>query len=311
MSGGRPRKMRLPGSGEKILAALRTAGLTWSTSNVFAPNHVLNNKRWKRCGLPMSPTTIANDIRLGSPMDRIDQYASFFGVDSNLLVDSSVAPYSPQFTCEVLKNKSKITVVNPMPLHTEDPLFCRLLSTYNSDEGINEFYGLFSGLFDIFLLEQTTNTLFRTAVHIHDLEKNHLILKGYTRMHGVNVFIKGRMFRWGTFIHINYFSEDVQILGYMMTHDPLVALVSTYKQPLRLPLVGMSGSLASPFVPDRFYGYAQKALPAPGETISAAYAARCDLISREPGIQVSDPDYPDIMRRIVTVKENPENFHFS
>lgn len=309
MAGGRPRKMRVPGSGEKIQAALRTAGLTWSSANVFAPNHVLHNKRWKRCGLPMSATTVASDIRLGSPVDRLGQYAAFFGLTPEMLSDAGLDPYGAQFSCEVLKNKHKAVTVNPLPLHTEDPTFCHLLTTYNSRENVSGSFEVLGGLFRLYLQEMTNEPIFMAVVYVHGQETNHLVFRGYTRMHGVDVHIEGRLFRWGTFLHVNYFSADGQVLGYMITHDPSMLAVATYRKTLRLPLVGLAGGLLSPVVPDRFYGYAEKISPENDASDSAEFERLCGLIRQDPVVDPADPEHQEVLRRITLVRQSPSLFH--
>jgi len=242
---------------------------------------------------------------------RIDQYASFFGLLPEILFDASLDPYSVQFTCEVLKNKHKATVVNPLPLHTEDPIFCSMLSVYNNDENIAGFYGLLGGVFLLYLQELADKSIYKVVVHIYGVERNHLLLKGYTQMHGVNVFLKGRLFRWGTFLHINYISEDAHILGYMMTHDPLMSLVSTYKDHLQLPLVGLAGSLSSPTVPDRFFGFAEKVATVPHETLGVTYERLSSQISQASLVSENDRDYLEVSNKIALVRENPSMFHLT
>ncbi|MBI4958256.1 MAG: hypothetical protein HY915_02045 [Desulfovibrio sp.] len=182
---GRPQKNRLPGTGEKLQAALQIAGLTWSSASASSNNHVLNNKRWTRCGLPRSINTLMNDIRSGIPTERLDSYSSFFSVSADMFINPGITPYSSEFSCEILKSKHKIYVVNTMPLHSEDPQFCHLLMQYNDESSINGLYEVLRGVYILYLREESDPTIFTAAIHVHSIDRNHLLASGYLKLHGI------------------------------------------------------------------------------------------------------------------------------
>jgi hypothetical protein len=309
MGFGRPQKIRLSGTGEKLQAALQIVGLTWSSTNVSSTNHVLNNRRWKRCGLPRSINTLMNDIRSGIPAERLDAYSSFFSINADMLLNTGVSPYSSEFSCEILKCKHKIFSVNTMPLHSEDPHFCHLLTQYNDESFLNTLYAALRGLYVLYLREESDQTIFMAAIHVHSTDKNHILGTGYLKLHGIDINLRCRIFRWASFLHINYLSEDYHVLGYMMACDPTASMASARREPLNLPLFGLAGSVSSLRIPDRFHGYAEK-IPIPdGELSSSAYTSLCEQIHSNPYIDSQNPMHADVYNKISVVRHTPQHFH--
>ena len=96
-----------------------------------------------------------------------------------------------------------------------------------------------------------------------------------------------------------------------MACDPTTSLLSACRDPLQIPLFGLAGSIASPTVPDRFYGYAEKIVVPDCTTASGLYDKLCEQIKRTPYIDSFDEKYLSICSSIDVIQNEPQNYFIS
>lgn len=95
----------------------------------------------------------------------------------------------------------------------------------------------------------------------------------------------------------------------MLTADPTASMATARREPLQLPLFGLSGSVSSLTIPDRYYGYSEKLPLQEGELTGTAYANICERIQETPYIDNQNPIYVDIYHKINVVRSTPQHFH--
>lgn len=303
MTLGRPKKQRNPRTGEKLLHALKLCGLTWGSKKTL-PNHILNTQRWLQFGLPKSPNTLVGDIKNGIPSDRLTRYSSFFGVDPTLFIDEDTKPCSKEFECSILKNKHKLTVGTSFPALDANLTFSHSLHEQNSCEKTFGLFNTISGVYLAHLKEVHSNVIAKCAINIHSYESSFIVADGYLKYFEVDIPFSCLIFKWSTFLHINYYTHNLSVAGYMLANDPASSLYSLHKKPLTLDLYGLAGSITSSSVPDRFHGYAEKQ-DVPGNIgPSAYYPELCDIVSKNPLLEASSPGYECVFRKILAIQNN-------
>jgi hypothetical protein len=286
MSVGRPVKQRNPGSGEKLLRALKLSGLAWgNTSNL--KNHVLNNNRWSQCNLPKSSNTLVNDIKNGIPEDRLAKYAKFFDVDPVFFIDDNISPYSKEFECEVLQSKHKLATNASFPALEVDKMFCHVLHEQNDPDRNFKLYTLLSGIYRVSLKEMQSSAMVNGVIHVHSHNKSFFIADGYLKYADVEILINSIIFKWSTFLHIHYYTQNCSVVGYMIAQDPSCSPYSLLKEPLTLELFGLAGSMISTSVPDRFHGYAEKLNTPEAMSQTDYYLALCDKTAATNAVDAS------------------------
>lgn len=296
MGQGRPKNRRAAGSGEKLYAALKLCGLSFGARPT--PGHISVNSRWAECGLPRSVNTVGEDIRSGIPVGRIGAYAAFFQVPPDLFLDETVTAFCRDFSCAVLRNKYLFpSRQSSIPL-VQDPYFNKRHAEFNEARYLHDLYALLSGVYILYLREPKMNDIHKLAVLVNRIIDNHIEASGTMFFGDVRIVIQGTLFRWHTFLHVQYHSEDYQILGYMMTPDPLSSVLIKAREPLRLYLHGLAGSLTASSMPDRFHGYAEKLPPAESDTARQRYEALCERLRARPNMGPDDPDYAAVSRRV-------------
>lgn len=303
MSIGRPKKQRNPQTGEKLLHALKLCGLTWGSKTTL-PNHVLNTKRWLQFGLPKSSNTLVEDIKNGIPSDRLTRYSNFFDVDPMLFLDADTKSFSKEFECAILQNKNKLTTNISFPVLDADKMFCHALHDQNTAANTFRLFSFISGVYLVYLKELHSDIIAKCAVHIHGYDTSFIMADGYFNYFDIDILLNCTIFKWSTFLHINYYTQNNSLVGYMITQDPMCSLYSLYKQPLTLDLYGLAGSITSSSVPDRFHGFAEKQQTPEYMSQTDHYLELCNTVSTAPPLDASSPDYERVFRKIVTIQNN-------
>lgn len=302
MAVGRPRKIRHPSSGQKLLHAMKLCGLTWG-NRTDQKNHVLNTERWIQFDLPRSANTIVSDIREGIPQDRIVRYAKFFNVDPMLFSDDDIVMLSKDFESKVLQSRYQFSTNACFPVLEIDKFFCHKLYEKNDPDNVAKFFMLISGVYMFYINEVTTNEVCKCALSVNDQKQSFLLGDGYMKMFGLDILIKFVMFKWSTFLHINYYTQDGLVVGYMVAQDPCSSPYLQSRNPLKLELFGVSGSIVSTGIPDRFQGYAEKCEIPAGVGQANYYAALCDEIAASPTINSQSPTFSPIWNQIMDIKD--------
>jgi|GEM_PF-3185804 len=303
MSIGRPKKQRNPNTGEKLLHALKLSGLTWGNKTGLE-NHVLNTKRWLQFDLPKSANTLVGDIKNGIPRDRLAKYSNFFDVDPMIFIDEEIPPFSKEFECAILQNKYKITTNATFPSLGADKMFCHALHNQNSNGSILKLFGFISGVYLVYLKGTHSNLIVKCTVNIHGYDNSFIIAEGYLKYIDIDILFNCVLFKWATFLHINYYTQNYSILGYLIAQDPTCSPYSLYKDPLTLELYGISGSITSTSVPDRFHGFAEKQRVPENMSQTDFYLALSDTVSTSPPMDASSPDYGRVLSKIIAIQEN-------
>lgn len=305
MAIGRPTKKRYFSSGEKLLDALKLSGLTWG-NNTQLETHISNNKRWLQLRLPKSTNTLVEDIKHGIPQDRLLPYAKFFGVDPRYFVDDTIELRSKEFECEILQKKYALTDSITFPFLEVDRNFCAAFYDQNGKNRNFKLYKYLEGVYISYVKGIEKNEITKCIVKIYIVDDTFLLIDGYLKYYGVDVFLCGVVFKWSTFIHINYYTKNCAVVGYIIAQDPTCSASILYRNPMTLELFGLAGSFASSIVPDRFHGYAEKQIVPKDMPLDAFYHALCDQVAQAPSAEGSTREYEKIFNRFRRIRgEHP------
>lgn len=289
MPQGRPKTVRIGGTGEKLYMALKLTGLSWGTR--VGPNHIAANPRWRQCGLPRSINTVIEDIRSGIPIQRLERYASFFRVAPELFANETVGPYSTDFSCEILKNKNRQPTFDALEASALDVQARKHIQERNGVAANYSLYQLLFGVYKLFYKRRTANVLYQGVARTETQTDCGIGIAGILVVEGIPVDISGILFRWNNFIHIQYHSGDYQILGYMIGPDPMDSVLARRRQPFFMKLQGLAGSLEPTTAPDRYEILAVKQVPAEGVGLTQTFDAVLDSVVREQALVPDDAAY--------------------
>ncbi|NMC50529.1 MAG: hypothetical protein GYA47_14055 [Desulfovibrio sp.] len=278
MSLGRPHKKRVPGSGEKLLHALKLCGLSWDARRRTA-SHVLNFKRWRELGLPRSSNTIIEDIKNGIPRDRLVHYSKFFDVDPMIFANGDISPSSKEFEYEVLQSRRKISLDVSLPVLGIEKSFCNAYYEQNDFTKISKLYAILSGVHMLYLKELHSDIIYRSVINVYNNSGSHLFADGHLTYFNAAFSFKCLIYKWNTFLHVNYYSVDYSIIGYMIAQDPLCSPYISSSFPLSFKLYGISNSITSSAVPDIFLGLTEKYNIPLDMSQHAFYARVCEEVS--------------------------------
>jgi hypothetical protein len=248
MPQGRPRSLRFAGTGEKLYMALKLSGLSWGTRG--EAEQFTRSRRWLDCGLPRSINTVLEDIRSGMAAERLDRYAGYFKVAAQVFLDTSVGAYSPDFSCQILKGRHDSRAVSPFELG-RGAVSLELLNRQNDARYLNDLQGVLGGLYDMIVRTEPAASWLLGAAIIGDAAEDGLQAVGVLALPDAHVDFVGRIFRWHNYLHVHYASTDNQLLGYMMTPDPLQSIVVRHRRPFFMKLAALAGNLVPAAQPDR------------------------------------------------------------
>lgn len=289
MPQGRPKAVRLRGTGEKLHRALKLSGLTWGARR--GPQHILQNARWEACGLPRSINTVIEDIRSGMPIGRLERYAVFFQVSTDLFLNEAASPHDPEFSCEILKTRHLAQALPP-PL---SELRGALTGDFPGEQEASDcgcgLSRLLTGAYRLFYKNDVAQLVCNGAALVVGPGREGMDVAAVMVFEDVAIELSGSVFRWHNHLHVRYQSLDRQVLGYLMAPDPMQSIVIRQRQPFHLHLYGLAGSLALSLEPDRFEVVAVRQDRATGQEAGETYAALCDRIRHEPTLVPEHPDW--------------------
>uniref|UniRef100_I2Q3L3 Uncharacterized protein n=1 Tax=Desulfovibrio sp. U5L TaxID=596152 RepID=I2Q3L3_9BACT len=289
MAQGRPKAVRLAGTGEKLYMALKLSGLAWGARR--GPNHILESGRWEECGLPRSINTVIEDIRSGMPVTRLDRYAVFFQVPADLFLNEATSPHAPEFSCEILKRKHHSQLPSPPALGLRDAL---ALERRRERNALGRNFGLsrmLAGAYRLFYKNDAAEVLCNGAALVGGQAREGVGVAAVMVFEAVAIELSGIVFQWHNHLHVQYQSLDRQVLGYLMAPDPMQSIVLRQRQPFCLRLYGLAGSLGLSLEPDRFEVVAVRRETSGNREAEEIYGDLCDLIRREPALAPGHPDW--------------------
>lgn len=294
---GRPRKTRIPGTGDKLRRALELFGLSWG-KNIAAENHVLQSRRWTRCRLPRSVNTVAEDMKLDVPADRLASYAAFLHIPITVLQDAAVAADSDAFT-ETLFRAREVAQTLSLPLFTSfSQAFCKHFHHNNHREYITTLFERIRGIYFVQSMLSTAREIFNGSAIVHSIHETVIRATIFQVMHDAEIEFDAVIFCWGNNIHISYYSLDMFVFGRLVTVDPLRHFALSHGNPFSLNLSGISDTL----VGSQTFGFvlarAELRDTAPQDELWEHWRHTCDAVRRRPLLLPKDADYGRALARL-------------
>ncbi|WP_428567452.1 MAG: hypothetical protein ACP59X_07895 [Solidesulfovibrio sp. DCME] len=289
MTQGRPKSVRVGDTGEKLYMALKLTGMSWGTR--VGPNHIAVNPRWAQCGLPRSINTVIEDIRSGLPVHRLERYAAFFQVPADLFADTAIGPYSATFSCEILKNKNRLSPSPALEASLLNRQASRHVREHNGVAANYPLYQLLGGVYTVYYKRCGSDTLYQGVARAEIQTEVGMSVVGVIVFDGIPVEISGTLFRWNSAIHIQYHSEDYQILGYLIGPNPMDSILLRRRNPFFLKLHGLAGNLELTAEPDRYEACVVKQAPVEGQGVAQAFGGLLDQAMRNRALTPEDGEY--------------------
>ncbi|HML54849.1 MAG TPA: hypothetical protein PKC79_12200 [Solidesulfovibrio magneticus] len=282
--------MRLKGTGDKLYMALKLLGLSWSTR--VEAERLTSDGRWRQCRLPRSVNTVLEDIRCGMAVERLERYAQFFKVSAGLFLDEAIGAYAPEFSCQILKSRHDARVVSPFDFG-RGVASLELLNRQNDAVNLNNLLGLLGGCYDLAVRTAPSDVWLFGAAVIGEPADDALQTVGVLAVPDAPVDFHGRVFRWHNYLHVHYASTDNQLIGYMMTHDPLQSVLVRHRRPFFMRLNALAGNLVPAAQPDISIIYAlRRSEPA------AAFEELRQAAIQRPILEPGHPRYGVIMEML-------------
>jgi hypothetical protein len=295
---GRPRKNRVPGSGDKLRRALEILGMTWGKNNATT-NHVLRNDRWARCNLPKSVNTIREDMKLGLPADRMAGYASFLNIPMELLRDAGVTCGETAFVQAVSAAREASTALN-LPLFTSyNDNFCRQYYAHNQRDYIASLFDLMRGLYTFQTVWPPSDEIHNGCALLHAAEDHFLRATIFMFLHATDIVYEAVLFRWGNNLHISYYSLDMYVLGRLLTMDPLRDFAVSHRKPFYLDFSGVSDAITGPKTFSIIHCRAEQIDRTPEPSLRARFEQACHKVRRRPAISPTDDNHARLLKRIL------------
>jgi hypothetical protein len=279
--------VRLEGTGDKLYMALKLLGLSWSTR--VEAEQLTSDGHWRQCRLPRSVNTVLEDIRCGMAAERLERYAQFFKVSAGLFLDEAIGAYAPEFSCQILKSRHDARVVSPFDFG-RGVASLELLNRQNDAVNLNDLLGLLGGCYDLVVRTAPSDSWLLGATVIGEPADGALQTVGMLAVPDAPVDFHGRIFRWHNYLHVHYASSDNQLLGYMMTPDPLQSVLVRHRRPFFMRLNALSGNLVPAAQPDISIIYALRR----SEPAAAFEDLRQAAIER-PLLEPGHPRYEAVM----------------
>ncbi len=290
MTPGRPRSVRLEATGDKLYMALKLLGLSWSTR--VEAERLTNDGRWRQCRLPRSVNTVLEDIRCGMAAERLERYAHFFKVPASLFLDETVGAYAAEFSCQLLKGRHDARAVSPFDFG-RGVASLELLNRQNDAVYLNDLLGLLGGCYDLVVRTAPSDVWLLGAAVIGEPADDAMQTVGVLAVPDAPVDFHGRVFRWHNYLHVHYASTDNQLIGYMMTPDPLQSVLVRHRRPFFMKLNALAGNLVPSAQPDISVIYAlRRAEPA------AAFEDLRRAAIKRPILEPGHPRYGVIMEML-------------
>lgn len=297
MAPGRPRTVRLGGTGDKLYMALKLLGLSWSTRD--EAQRLTSDGHWQQCRLPRSVNTVLEDIRCGMAAERLERYAQFFKAPAELFLDEAVGAYSPDFSCQILKSRHDARAVSPLD-YGRGAASLELLNRQNDAVYLNDLLGLLGGCYDLAVRTAPSDVWLFGSASIGEPADGALQATGVLAVPNAAVDFYARIFRWHNYLHVHYASTDNQLLGYMMTPDPLQSVLVRHRRPFFMKFNTLSGNLVPAAQPDLSILYALRR-----EEPQAAFETLRQAAIDRPVLEPGHPRHEAILEMLARAEDGP------
>lgn len=273
-------------------------GLSWG-KNLTADNHVVRSQRWSRCRLPRSVNTIAEDMKLDLPADRVASYAAFLNIPIDILQDTEITAGSDAFTQAMFRAREVTEALN-LPLFAAfSPAFCKQFYHHNHPEYVAALYQQLRGVYSLSVFLPPSPEIYNGCVMIHINDGNLLRAAAYMIMQETEVEFEVIIYRWGNNLHVSYYSTDMFIFGRLLTVDPLRHFAISHRKPFSLNLNGVSDTVAGPQTYGFIFARAEQLEQSPETDLGEQWRRTCHAIRRQPLLLPRDPAYGRTLARLL------------
>ena len=300
MKMGRPVKLRVQGSGEKLFHALKLCGVTWGT-RIDSETHIYKIQRWAHLGLPRSFNSIQNDIRDGIPEDRIVKYAKFFNVDPDLFLSREVDATSKEFESCILSSRYNTLYNISFPPLDSDKEFSHAFYIQNNPEANKELFLCLGGVYRFYLREVKNPDIYSGVLYIHSCNPCAMIAKAFIKYHETDTRLNLFIFKMSTFLHINYYAQKMPLMGYCVGASPLLNPIRSSCQSITFNLLGISGGFVSPSVPDLFGVHAIKEIVPAFQDQAQLYAEISNEVEENPFLKSTHRHFETVNSNLLSM----------
>lgn len=217
---GRPTKIRLPFSGGKLKKALEIWGKSWGRANC-SNNHVVQWDRWIDNKLPLSPTTVRNDINNGIPLERLSQYSKCLNIPEKVLINEKITADSNIFRDLLFNCCRDDNIVIPFIQfsHTE---LQKAYNQYNSEKILNELFNIISGIYKCYWIEnESSENILNCALSVDSIRNGVITGRAWYMFYDIEHHVKPVFFRWNNNLNMYYSSDNYTSMSHLLFTDPL------------------------------------------------------------------------------------------
>ena len=170
----------------------------------------------------------------------------------------------------------------------------------NQEKTLYELHRTVAGVYDLYYKDAACDILWQGAVMISGQFEGGIQVVGSLATDGGMVDFKGNTFRWHNCLHIQCHSSDYQILGYMMTPDPLQSLSIRLRIPFCMKLYGVTENLGLSMEPQRLMAWAVRhsGVGTGAGEAESTYRERCRHVAGHPVLLPDDALYESVWREL-------------
>jgi len=256
---------------------------------------VLGCHRWWQCRLPKSVNTIAEDMRLDLPADRLASYAAFLNIPIELLQAEDLMDGSEAFTKAIFQAREVSDALNLPLFGAFSENFCQQYYRNNPTSYIKSLYKLVYGIYELQVYLPPSPEIWRGCIMVHDCQEHLLRASVFMVMLDTEIHYDAILYRWGNNLHISYYSLDMFIYGRLLGVDPLRHFAISQHRPFSLNLTGVSDLIVGP----QSYGIVQTRVEQTeqpeAKVLPERWLLACHKVRTSPHILPSHPEYPRLL----------------
>jgi hypothetical protein len=269
---------------------LEILGLSWG-KNRDTPNHVLRCQRWWQCRLPRSVNTIADDIKLDVPIDRLAGYAAFLQIPIEILQDEGLTETSEPYTTAIYRAREVTDALN-LPLFAAfNNIFCKQFYINNPQSYIDSLFELVRGIYTVYAIPSASGTIARGCLMVHGCQNHLLRASAFMVLQDTEIHYDVIIYRWGNNLHVSYYSQDMFIFGRLLAVDPLRHFAISQRRPFALNLAGVADAIDGPDTIDILHVRVERVEQPKEAALWDRWTATCREVEKRPHILPADPEY--------------------